>query len=101
MTDIKAYIDIKDSAYKAASPMFGRDIISKPIQDDWQKLLDAIDNKSLNELRRLEGKYEKDEQRDQPSGGGAGPGKVTQSRRGAAQIPRFARQARIIIQELH
>lgn len=87
-------------AHRVASGYFGRDIISQQIQNDWQRLLDAASQKDTAKLKALEEKYRKDEELDGMGAGtsGAGPGKVRQSRRGAGQIPRFAREIRKLIE---
>lgn len=87
-------------AHRVASGYFGRDIISPQIQNDWQRLLDAASQKDTAKLKALEEKYRKDEELEGMGAGtsGAGPGKVRQSRRGAGQIPRFAREIRKLIE---
>lgn len=92
-----------DSAYRVANGYFGRDFVSRSIQNDWQRLLDAAGKKDVQALSDLESKYRKDEELDGLGVGtsGAGPGKVKQARRGAAPIPRFAREIRqAIVAEL-
>lgn len=86
---------VKDNAYKVASSIFGKDIYSKSIQNDWQNLLDAMDQADPAALNALAKKYQRDERLDGMGSGtsGAGPGKVSQARHGGAQLARFARQA--------
>ena len=82
---------VRDHAYKSVDRNIFRDGVSKTIQNDGQKLLDALDSNDANELDRLSEKYAKDVGRDQ-GGGGAGPGKVKQAQRGGAIIGRIARE---------
>lgn len=94
------YQDLINQAYKVANGFFGKDIISQSIQNDWQRLLDAADSRNLSKLSTLQLKYKTDEQLDGLGSGtsGAGPGKVKQARRGAAQLARFAREIQNAIQ---
>lgn len=89
-----------DAAYKVANGFFGSDFVSQRIQNDWQRLLDAADTRNLTKLSALQLKYKTDEERDGLGSGtsGAGPGKVKQARRGAAQLARFAREIQKAIQ---
>lgn len=94
------YQDLKSQVYKVANGFFGKDIVSRSIQNDWQRLLDATDARDLSKLSALQLKYKKDEERDGLGSGtsGAGPKKVKQSRPGAAQLVRFAREIQKAIQ---
>lgn len=89
----QSFAELKAQAYKVASPMFGKDIYSAGVQNDWQKLLDSLDGNDSAKLQVLFGKYRKDEGLDGMGAGtsGAGPGRVNQAKAGAAQLARFAR----------
>jgi hypothetical protein len=97
--DTDKFQELKNSAYKVASGIFGKDIYAPQVQTDWQNLLDAMDAKDGGKLSRLAEKYRKDAELDGMGAGtsGAGPGKVRQARRGAAQLGIFADQARRIL----
>ena len=88
-------MSLTSQAYRVASGIFGKATYSAAIQNDWQKLLDALDLQNLPELSRLRQKYQRDVERDGMGTGtaGAGPGKVSQARRGASQLGRFAQEA--------
>jgi hypothetical protein len=94
------YEELRNQAFNVANGFFGKDFVSQSIQNDWQRLLDAADTRNLSILSTLQLKYKTDEQRDGLGSGtsGAGPGKVKQARRGAAQLARFAREIQNAIQ---
>ena len=94
-TYVEKYKKLKDAAYRVASRLFGDSKYSPAIQNDWQRLLDAMDSRDKKKLNKLRVKYQKDEGLDGLGAGasGAGPAKVRQARMGAAQIARFAREA--------
>lgn len=88
---VEDYSILKKQAYSIASKLFGNDIYSNQIQNDWQNLLDATDAKDVDKLKKLAFKYQADTGRGMTSGtGGAGPGKVKQARPGAAQLGYYA-----------
>jgi len=69
--------------------MVSRDIfiesVTNSIQNDGQKVLDAASAADIEVLQAIQNKYAKEAGRNQ-GGGGAGPGKVKQPRRGAEPV---------------
>ena len=87
----------KQDYYNAVSSGILKDIVSKSVQKDGQKLLDAIDSENIAVIDSLIQKYHKDAGRDQ-GGVGAGPKKTKQARRGAAQLWGLAVKAKADIE---
>jgi len=82
----------KQDYYDAVSSGIFKEVVNNSIQNDGQKLLDAIDNNDLKELKRISLKYQRDAGIAQ-GGGGSGPGKVKQARHGSAQLYNLAIKA--------
>jgi len=87
----KALIDT-DKYYKAVDRGIFQEIVSKSVQKDGQKLLDAIDSGDIDVLNQLILKYQRDAGISQ-GGGGVGPKKTKQARHGTAQLFRLATDA--------
>jgi len=88
----------KQQVYDIIDHSVFKDIVPQAIQKDGQKVLDAMDKGDVVALEGIMIKYQKDVGRDQ-GGGGAGPGKVNQARRGAVAVWEAARKAIVGIEE--
>lgn len=77
--------DFKQIAQDIISKDVFRETVSKTIQNDGQRILDAIFKEDIEALKAINIKYAQEAGRNQ-GGGGAGPGKVKQARRGAEPV---------------
>ncbi len=62
-----------------------KETVSQSIQNDGQKVIDAIDKGDIDTISKIQDKYARDKGIDQ-GGGGAGPGKVIKPRSGAVAV---------------
>jgi len=85
----------KQNVYEIIDDRVLREGVSLSVQKDGQKVLNTIHNIGVDStvfLKRMLEKYGKDKGMDQ-GGGGAGPGRVKQARRGAVGVWEASRRA--------